>query len=110
MAMSNKLSEKEWREFFISEIFTKIQRGKRLTKGNQQNGETPYVSSTAANNGVDNFIGNSKGIRIFENCLTLANSGSVGSTFFHHYTFVASDHVTALILEKPNKYIYLFLS
>ena len=87
-----------------------IQRGKRLTKGNQQSGETPYVSSTAANNGVDNFIGNSKGIRTFENCLTLANSGSVGSTFFHHYTFVASDHVTALILEKPNKYIYLFLS
>lgn len=88
----------------------KIQRGKRLTKGNQQSGETPYVSSTAANNGVDNFIGNSKGVRTFENCLTLANSGSVGSTFFHHYTFVASDHVTALILEKPNKYIYLFLS
>ena len=108
--MSNKLVEKEWREFFISEIFMKIQRGKRLTKGNQQSGETPYVSSTAANNGVDNFIGNSKGIRTFENCLTLANSGSVGSTFFHHYTFVASDHVTALILEKPNKYIYLFLS
>ena len=110
VAMSNKLVEKEWREFFVSEIFTKIQRGKRLTKGNQQNGETPYVSSTAANNGVDNFIGNSKGVRTFENCLTLANSGSVGSTFFHHYTFVASDHVTALILEKPNKYIYLFLS
>ena len=110
VAMSNKLVEKEWREFFISEIFMKIQRGKRLTKGNQQSGETPYVSSTAANNGVDNFIGNSKGVRTFENCLTLANSGSVGSTFFHHYTFVASDHVTALILEKPNKYIYLFLS
>ena len=108
--MSNKLVEKEWREFFISEIFMKIQRGKRLTKGNQQSGETPYVSSTASNNGVDNFIGNSKGVRTFENCLTLANSGSVGSTFFHHYTFVASDHVTALILEKPNKYIYLFLS
>lgn len=108
--MSNKLVEKEWREFFVSEIFTKIQRGKRLTKGNQQNGEVPYVSSTAANNGVDNFIGNSKGVRTFENCLTLANSGSVGSTFFHHYTFVASDHVTALILERPNKYIFLFLS
>lgn len=108
--MSNKLVEKEWREFFVSEIFTKILRGKRLTKGNQQNGEVPYVSSTAANNGVDNFIGNSKGVRTFENCLTLANSGSVGSTFFHHYTFVASDHVTALILERPNKYIYLFLS
>lgn len=107
---NRKLSDKEWREFFISEIFSEIKRGKRLTKSNQQDGNMPYVSSTAANNGVDNFIGNSNGVRMFENCLTLANSGSVGAAFFHHYTFVASDHVTALILKKPNKYIYLFLS
>ena len=110
MISTGSLKNTEWREFSFSDIFIEVKRGKRLTKGNQQSGETPYVSSTAANNGVDNFIGNSKGIRTFENCLTLANSGSVGSTFFHHYTFVASDHVTALILEKPNKYIYLFLS
>lgn len=107
---SGSLKDVEWREFFISDIFTKIQRGKRLTKGNQQAGEMPYVSSTASNNGVDNFIGNSSGVRIFENCLTLANSGSVGSTFFHHYQFVASDHVTALQMEQSNKYVYLFLS
>lgn len=110
MISTGSLKNTEWREFSFSDIFIEVKRGKRLTKGNQQSGETPYVSSTAANNGVDNFIGNSKGVRTFENCLTLANSGSVGSTFFHHYTFVASDHVTALILEKPNKYIYLFLS
>ena len=110
MISTGSLKNTEWQEFSFSDIFIEVKRGKRLTKGNQQNGETPYVSSTAANNGVDNFIGNSKGVRTFENCLTLANSGSVGSTFFHHYTFVASDHVTALILEKPNKYIYLFLS
>lgn len=110
MISTGSLKNTEWREFSFSDIFIEVKRGKRLTKGNQQNGKTPYVSSTAANNGVDNFIGNSKSIRTFENCLTLANSGSVGSTFFHHYTFVASDHVTALILEKPNKYIYLFLS
>ena len=110
MISTGSLKNTEWQEFSFSDIFIEVKRGKRLTKDNQQNGETPYVSSTAANNGVDNFIGNAKGVRTFENCLTLANSGSVGSTFFHHYTFVASDHVTALILEKPNKYIYLFLS
>lgn len=107
---SGSLKDVEWREFFISDIFTKIQRGKRLTKGNQQAGEMPYVSSTASNNGVDNFISNLSGVRIFENCLTLANSGSVGSTFFHHYQFVASDHVTALQMEQSNKYVYLFIS
>ncbi|MFK5154829.1 restriction endonuclease subunit S [Glaesserella parasuis] len=110
MISTGNLRNTEWREFSFSQVFVEIQRGKRLTKSNQQDGTMPYVSSTATNNGVDNFIDNSTNVRIFENCLTLANSGSVGSTFFHYYTFVASDHVTALILEKPNKYIYLFLS
>jgi hypothetical protein len=67
------------------------------------------VSSTAFNNGVDGFIGNNGGVRIFENCLTLANSGSVGSSFFHLYKFVASDHVTKLERKGLDKYAYLFL-
>lgn len=110
MSGQQSLSDKEWKEFFISEIFAQIQRGKRLTKNHQIVGHVPYVSSTSVCNGVDNFINNEKGVRFFENCLTLANSGSVGSIFFHEYKFVASDHVTALRLEQSNKYIYLFLS
>lgn len=104
------LKDRAWKEFSFSDIFTKIQRGKRLTKSNQIEGDKPYVSSTAMNNGVDNFIGNKEDVRVFENCLSLANSGSVGSVFYHHYSFVGSDHITALKLEKPNKYVYLFLS
>lgn len=69
----------------------------------------PYVSSTALNNGVDGFIGNSEGVRIFGNCLSLANSGSVGSAFFHQYDFVASDHVTQLRRSGLDKYAYLFM-
>lgn len=110
MIQTGCLNHALWKEFLFSDIFIAINRGKRLTKSNQKKGSTPYVSSTAANNGVDNFIDNSSGVRSFGNCLTLANSGSVGATFFHHYTFVASDHVTALMLDKSNKYIYLFLS
>lgn len=98
-----------WKEFYFTDVFTKIQRGKRLTKANQSDGDIPYVSSTASNNGVDGFIGNNGGVRIFENCLTLANSGSVGSSFFHLYKFVASDHVTKLERKGLDKYAYLFL-
>lgn len=67
------------------------------------------MSSTAYNNGVDSFIGNDGGVRIFENCLTLANSGSVGFSFYHQYDFVASDHVTKLKREGLDKYAYLFM-
>lgn len=67
------------------------------------------MSSTAFNNGVDGFIGNESSVRIFADCLTIANSGSVGSAFFHKYDFVASDHVTKLKREGLDKYAYLFL-
>lgn len=105
-----ELNHKEWHEFFLKDIFKIVQRGKRLTKADQEEGHCPYVSSTALNNGVDNFIGNKNGVRIFSNCLTIANSGSVGSSFYHPYDFVASDHVTHLKNEDFNRFVYLFIA
>ena len=107
--MNVNLNDLEWKEFYFSQIFTTIQRGKRLIKQNQKDGKIPYISSSGINNGVDNFISNDEGVRKFKNCISLANSGSVGSAFFHNYEFVASDHITSLVNEKFNKYIYLFL-
>lgn len=104
------LADKKWHEFFFTDIFETVQRGKRLTKANQIPGKKPYVSSTAANNGVDNFIGNFEGVRIYSNCLTIANSGSVGASFYHPYEFVASDHVTHLKNSKFSSFIYLFIA
>lgn len=98
-----------WKEFYFTEVFTKIQRGKRLTKANQTDGKTPYVSSTSFNNGIDGFIGNEEKVRFFENCITLANSGSVGYSFFHEYRFIASDHVTSLERADIDKYAFLFM-
>mgnify|MGYP000865774638 CR=1 FL=1 len=105
-----ELTNREWKEFSLTEIFAEIQRGKRLKKDDHTHGNTPYVSSTASNNGIDGFVGNKIRVRIFENCLTLANSGSVGSTFYQPFNVVASDHVTKLENENFNKYIYLFLA
>lgn len=104
------LNSKDWKNFNLISLFTTIQRGRRLTKANQAEGDTPYISSTAMNNGVDNFISNSKGVRIFSNCITIANSGSVGSSFYHPYKFIASDHVTHLKNESMNIFVYLFIA
>ena len=104
------LSEKEWKEFKTTDIFNDIQRGKRLKKDDHISGVMPYVSSTGINNGVDGFVGNKENVRIFSNCLTLANSGSVGATFYQPFSFVASDHVTKLGNDKFNTYIYLFIA
>ena len=103
-----KKNEPKWKEFGVNEVFPNIKRGRRLKKDDHISGQMPYISSSALDNGVDNFVSNNQGVRIFSNCLTIANSGSVGATFYHPYSFVASDHVTALANGGINKYIYLF--
>lgn len=104
------LEDVEWKEFNFNDIFRKIQRGKRLKKDDHIEGNVPYISSTSLNNGLDQFIGNEYKVRKFKNNITLANSGSVGSCFYHEYEYIASDHVTSLTLDKADKYIYLFMA
>lgn len=100
-----------WKPFFIEDVFSQIQRGKRLIKSNQLDGMTPYISSTALNNGVDNFIGNDEKVRVFSDCITIANSGSVGASFYQPYEFIASDHVTSLrTKENLSQFESLFLT
>jgi hypothetical protein len=106
----NKIKDKIWKTFFLTDIFKEIQRGKRLTKSKHITGKMPYISSKALNNGIDNFVSNIEKVRIFSNCLTLANSGSVGYCTYHPYSFVASDHVTKLENNDFSKYVYLFIS
>ncbi|MBQ9636355.1 MAG: restriction endonuclease subunit S [Prevotella sp.] len=105
-----QLNELKWKAFDIHDVFPDVKRGKRLKTDDHIEGNMAYVSSSALNNGVDNFIGNEDGVRIFDNCVTLANSGSVGTAFYHPYKFVASDHVTKLKNKAFNKHIYLFIA
>lgn len=104
------LEDKVWKPFDLTHIFDHIKRGKRLKKADHIEGKIPYVSSTATANGNDGTCGNSRGVRKFSNCLTIANSGSVGSCFYHPYEFVASDHVTALVKDSASEPLCLGLS
>ena len=104
------LDEKEWVHFKMPDVFDFIQRGKRLKNADHVPGIVPYVSSTANNNGVDDYIEVTSGTRVFSDCISLANSGSVGAAFYEPFKYVASDHVTALKTEGMSKYVYLFLT
>ena len=104
------LNEKEWAHFKMPQIFSMIQRGKRLKNADHIPGTIPYVSSTANNNGVDDYIEATWGTRVFGDCISLANSGSVGTAFYEPFDFVASDHVTALKTEGLSSFAYLFMT
>lgn len=88
------------------------ERGKRYKKADHTQGQIPYISSTALNNGIDSYVSPPNYMKIYKNKLTLANSGSVGSCFYHSYKFVSSDHCMIIWTKDKelNRYIALFLS
>ena len=101
-----------WSEFYFCDVFT-ISRGDRLTRIDQIPGDIAYISSSKNNNGIDNYILPPDNMKIFEKCLTLSNSGSVGYCFYHPYKFVSSDHCTVIEIKNTavimNNYIGLFI-
>jgi nitrogen regulatory protein PII-like uncharacterized protein len=105
-----KINLSSWKKFKLGDLF-KHKRGKRYKKGDHKLGDIAYISSSAKNNGIDNFVNPPSTLTIYENCITIANSGSVGTCFYHDYKFVASDHVHVLWLKENNlkKEIALFL-
>ena len=107
-----KINNKNWIEFDFKDIFW-FKRGKRLITQNQIDGDIAYISSTKTNNGIDNYITPPDYMTIYENAMTLNNSGSIGYCFYHTYKFVASDHCTILKIKDKktelNLHLFLFL-
>ena len=103
------LEEKEWREFFISDI-CEIRAGKRLTKADMQEGNKPFIGSSDSNNGITNFVSNTNSSED-SNILGVNYNGSVVENFYHPYKAIFSDDVKRLSLKDivGNEYLYLFI-
>ena len=54
------LDDVEWRGFFISEIFSFTERGRRLKIDDRENGNIPFVTAGESDNGISSFICNIK--------------------------------------------------
>ncbi len=99
------LKNREWKEFFIDEVFLSIHRGKRLIEKNRKNGDLPYYSASSSNNGLTDFI---------DNPLFVENRKIIITTFCDAYfvesDFTASDEITMLSNKLINKYSGLFIT
>lgn len=107
-----KIDKSNWNEFRFAGkdgIFT-IKRGKRLIRLDQISGDIAYISSSKKNNGIDNYITPPNYMTIYDNSLTLSNSGSVGYCFYHPYKFVASDHCTVINIKNKNKELNIIIA
>lgn len=97
---------KQW--FQLEELFD-IKKGKRLTKEKMRDGNTPFVGSTAFENGITAYIDQKpihKG-----GTISVTYNGSVAEAFYQPNDFWASDDVNVLYPKfEMNAYIALFLT
>lgn len=102
------LENKEWKDFYIGEIFD-IKSGKRLTKKDMQKGKRPFIGASAINNGITNFVSNTNST-LDKNVLGVNYNGSVGECFYHQYECIFSDDVKRFHLKYAidNKFLLLF--
>lgn len=102
------LNKKEWGEFFIEDI-AEIISGRDIYEAERINGDTPYVSATANNNGIGYFVGNTNGT-LEEKCLSVNRNGSVGYSFYHHYKALFSNDCRKLRLKNNSPFVGKFIS
>lgn len=107
-AEKKKVDTREWASFALGALFN-IVKGKRLTKAEMKSGETPFIGSSALNNGCTAMIGNDKNQHP-ENTITVCYNGSVGETFYQDKPYIASDDVNVLYAKfTMNRQIALFI-
>lgn len=107
-AEKKKVDTREWASFALGALFN-IVKGKRLTKAEMKSGETPFIGSSALNNGCTAMIGNDKNQHP-ENTITVCYNGSVGETFYQDKPYIASDDVNVLYPKfTMNRQIALFI-
>lgn len=83
-----KLTNREWREFKISDFFTNF-HGVRLTKENRKDGNFPLLTASEINQGVSSFIDNSE-MEVYSKSITV---DMFGHSFYHDYDCTGDDNI-----------------
>lgn len=86
-----------WKYYKIRDLFN-ISVSKDQNMVNSNLGRTPYVSSSANNNGISCYVENSPSIKA--NTITVARNGSVGATFYQPDMYCASPDDVRILSPK----------
>ena len=106
-----RIEPNKWRDFKLGgqEGLFIIKKGKRLTKENMKEGQTPFIGSTDSRNGVTAFI--DKEPMHEGNTISVCYNGSVAEAFYQPSPFCATDDVNVLYPNfELNSHIALFLT
>ena len=97
-----------WKEFFIEDI-CEIKSGKDIYERDRIEGQTPYVTATANNNGIGYFISNTNAT-LQEKCISVNRNGSVGYSFYHSYPALFGNDTRKLIPKYNDDHVAKFIS
>ena len=100
-----KLSDREWKEFRIGELFEVT--GSVTTKPQNliENGLIPRITCSATNNALDDFYQNKA---TEKGGVLTVDSATIGYVSYQSHDFIATDHVEK-ITNKDNSYISRFI-
>ena len=98
------LQTSTWKKFKVANLFS-CQTTKALIKTTK--GSVAYVTRSAENNGISDFIQSPKGYNNEAGCITIGAEGKFA--FFREYDFVAGVKVYTLRNSQLNKYNGLFV-
>lgn len=102
------LKNVSWKEFFIEDI-CEIKSGKDIYERDRIDGQTPYVTATANNNGIGYFISN-ENATLQEKCISVNRNGSVGYSFYHSYPALFGNDTRKLIPKYSDDHMAKFIS
>ena len=103
------LASRKWESFFISEV-AEIISGRGIFDEERQPGNTPYITASAMNNGVTDFLSNTNDT-LEAGCISVNSNGSVGYAFYHPYEALYSGDCRKLRLKiGNNKYAAMFIA
>jgi len=106
---SLKLQTEQWQPFVLDSLF-EIKKGKRLTKANMTDGDTPFIGAIDSNNGISTFIGQ-KPIHKGNTISVTYNGAGVADAFYQAAPFWATDDVNVLYPRfKMTPAIALFIA
>lgn len=102
-------SEPMFREFKVGDLFDcNTTKGYNPNRGNLPNGDTPYITRSAFNNGISGYFTDESKVYINSgNCITIGAEGGVA--FYQPDNFIAGIKVYTLKHERMNLEIGLYL-
>lgn len=101
-----KLEVEKWKGFYVSRIFNCDSTSFSI-KDDLEEGEIPFISRSASDNGCDGYVNIESNKLTKGNCLTIGAEGIY--SFYQPQDFATGNKVYQLRNEHLNKYIALFL-